>query len=187
MYLQRYVSNLLTHFVGRKEKDERDQYNILIKIIKSGWLLSANMVGTHIDDLPQRIQQVSYGYALNLSNLDLNTVFVSDVVCFTDIPLSDIQLHIKKYSPFGISFSKEFLLNNGENPVFYISNNSIDRSEGGINLHKLFRKELQNYIEYQTEFQKMTFGKKKQFTEYESSQLKFQTFLLKYFLCFLKF
>lgn len=187
MQLQRYVSNLLTHFVGRGKKNESEQYELLVKIIKSGWLLSAKLVGTDTDNLPQMIQQVSYSYPFNLSNLDLNVVFITDVVCFTDIPLSDIQIHIPKYSQFAVSFTKEFLLKNGANPVFYISNDSIDKSEGGINFNQLFRKELQNYINYQTEFQKMIFGKKNKFTQYESSQIKSQMFLLKYFLCFLKF
>lgn len=42
------------------------------------------------------------------------------MVCFCDIPLCDLPLHIAKYSPFGVAFSKEFLANLGAMPVSYI-------------------------------------------------------------------
>src|SRR5262249_10646482 len=49
--------------------------------------------------------------------------------CFCDIPLSDLGLHMQKYSRFGISFRKSVLLKKGANPVFYMANDSIVRDQ----------------------------------------------------------
>jgi hypothetical protein len=49
-----------------------------------------------------------------------NTMLNPDVVCFCDIPDSCLYLHTKKYSRFGLSFTKEFLEKQGARPVFYI-------------------------------------------------------------------
>jgi hypothetical protein len=46
------------------------------------------------------------------------------VVCFCDIPLPDLPLHMTKYSRFGIAFRREFLISFGANPVFYVANNA---------------------------------------------------------------
>jgi hypothetical protein len=187
MHKQKYVSQFLTHFVGRKETASEDQYKVLLKILRSGWLLAPSMVNTKPDELPKRVQQVSYSWPLNISDSDLNSVFLSDVVCFADIPLDDLNIHLEKYSPFGIAFRKDFLLNKGANPVFYISKNSKDMSEGGIDFEKHFHKQLQNYIDLQKAFFSKPKGVKGAFTSEETSQYKFHIFLLKYFLCFLKF
>jgi len=40
--------------------------------------------------------------------------------CFCDIPVDNLSIHIKKYSPFGLSFYKNFIVQNGGCPVFYI-------------------------------------------------------------------
>jgi hypothetical protein len=45
-------------------------------------------------------------------------------VCFCDIPVADLPLHIGKYSPFGMGFLKAFLVKRGASPVFYIANDS---------------------------------------------------------------
>jgi hypothetical protein len=47
------------------------------------------------------------------------------MVCFCDIPLSQIHNHAEKYQKNGIGLSKKWGINNGLNPVFYIQNNSI--------------------------------------------------------------
>jgi hypothetical protein len=38
--------------------------------------------------------------------------------------VSDLEIHMRKYSPFGLSFLKPFLIDKGANPVFYIARNS---------------------------------------------------------------
>ncbi len=184
---QRYVSKYLTHFAGRKEANDDAKYNLLQRIIKSGWLLSGAMANTPTSDLPSRIQQVSYDFPHNLAGVDLNSAFIADVVCFTDIPQSDLRLHMKKFGRFGLSFTKEQLLSKGANPVFYISKRSVDRSEGGITFETLFRKELQNCIDLYTGFQASLVNVKRMFTPDETAQFRMHIFMLKYFLSFLKF
>jgi hypothetical protein len=42
------------------------------------------------------------------------------MVCFCDIPVPDLGLHVTKYSRFGLAFSKVFLIGKGAAPVFYV-------------------------------------------------------------------
>jgi hypothetical protein len=45
-------------------------------------------------------------------------------VCFCDIPVQDLSLHMGKYSRFGLAFTKEYLVSKGATPVFYVSQGS---------------------------------------------------------------
>lgn len=116
---QRYVSNELTHFVGRSLASEADQYGLLVKILQAGWLLSPpfdpNAFGTgiHID------------YTKKIST---NEMLSPTIVCFCDIPVADLGLHVRKYSRFGLAFSKAYLIQKGANPVLYVPGNSVSIS-----------------------------------------------------------
>jgi Putative abortive phage resistance protein AbiGi, antitoxin len=46
-------------------------------------------------------------------------------VCFCDIPVGDLGLHMRKYGEFGLAFAKENLIKKGAAPVFYISQQSL--------------------------------------------------------------
>ena len=48
-----------------------------------------------------------------------------DAVYFCDIPVADFGIHTDKYSAFGLSFLKSFLVGRGANPAFYIASDSI--------------------------------------------------------------
>ena len=98
MGVQRYVASDLTHFVGRGI-DEEGQYNLLIKILKGGWL-------THPPHDPHKQMELEFGPRPLLSSGDYEV----KCVCFCDIPLADISVHMTKYSRFGISFAKETLI-----------------------------------------------------------------------------
>ena len=41
-------------------------------------------------------------------------------LCFCDIPIAELSIHVKKYSCFGLSFSKQFIIGKGGKPVLYI-------------------------------------------------------------------
>jgi len=112
---QRYISKELTHFVGGKSENDNKRYGIL-KTIMSDELLSH----------PPHDKNQS-GNLTILSDLSFcdNTMYNLESICFCDIPVEDFEIHIKKYSGFGISFLKSFLIKNGANPVFYIANNSM--------------------------------------------------------------
>jgi len=99
--------------VGR-DKTPEEQYKILVQIIKEG-LLTPNhkdpeMAGYIVISLNGRISD--------------NKMFMPCVICLCDIPINDLYIHMKKYSQFGISFLKEFMIVKGANPVFYITKNS---------------------------------------------------------------
>jgi hypothetical protein len=111
---QRYISKELTHFVGRGLSEEA-QYLVLVDIITSGWLTHP----PHMLDVTPHINIETKG------KISKNEMYNPTVVCFCDIPVKDIHIHVSKYSRFGLSFLKEFLIPKGANPVFYIAKNSI--------------------------------------------------------------
>jgi hypothetical protein len=97
-----YISNVLTHWVGREFKnDDQKRYEILTKnILKEKELLFGLC----------RLSSLS-----NYLKRDIN----AEMICFTDIPLSECESHCEEYSRFGISFKKEYLANLYAAPVAY--------------------------------------------------------------------
>jgi hypothetical protein len=112
--VQRYVSKELMHFVGRG-KEEDEQYDILVnKIIKPGMLMH-----------PPHDPTEKSGYEIRFESLiSENELCNPRMICFCDIPEDDLSLHMGKYSRFGLSFLKSFLIPKGANPVHYIAHNS---------------------------------------------------------------
>ena len=143
---QRYISEELTHFIGKDIPDESDQYKLLVEILSSGWL-------TH----PPHKQAEKNSGGLTLSShvqLSDNLMYSPEIICFCDIPIEDLGLHIAKYSRFGIAFNKSFLIEKGVNPVFYISKDSkikywpnIDRPDDFIKKYrsKFYDEMVDNY------------------------------------------
>ncbi|RKQ35827.1 abortive infection system antitoxin AbiGi family protein [Oceanobacillus halophilus] len=105
--IQRYVSKELTHFVGRHQP-EKERFDLLIEIIKSGWLLHKNIRGD---------------IKINTDAHGLEDIVTPGITCFADIPINDLSLHMEKYSNFGLAFKKDFLVERGANPVHYIATN----------------------------------------------------------------
>lgn len=107
---QRYVSNELTHFVGRGRPAADERYQLLVSILDSGWLM-------HYPFKPGTSGNLSVNTSAKISH---NEMYTPQVVCFCDIPVQDIQLHASKYSAFGLAFSKAFVVGKGGAPVFYL-------------------------------------------------------------------
>src|SRR5215471_1936819 len=111
--MQRYVSEELSHFVGSKGKTNEEQYDILVnKILKSGWL-------TYPPHDPTKPRGVSFDLSKPISTDEL---IKYQTVCFCDIPEPDLALHVNKYGKFGLAFAKQFLIEKGACPVFYVAN-----------------------------------------------------------------
>jgi hypothetical protein len=112
---QRYISNELSHFVGRKLiGDIKSQYSVLKNILDTGSI-------RHDPQTPHTNGQRSMGLTHNLhGSFVTNTMYIPSMVCFCDIPTSDLAIHTAKYGVCGLSFSKEFLNGKGAAPVFYI-------------------------------------------------------------------
>lgn len=112
--VQRYVSEELTHFVGRDQPEE-EQYRLLVDILRNGWL-------SHPPHDPDVFGNV---YIDREARLSENEMYAPQAVCFGDIPVGDLDIHVRKYSRFGIGFLKRFLIQKGVNPVFYIARDSL--------------------------------------------------------------
>lgn len=111
---QRYVSKELTHFVGRG-KTQDEQYDLLVnKILKPGWL-------TYPPHDPSRPRSLSADLSQPISE---DKALKYEVICFCDIPDTDLAIHMGKYSQFGLAFEKKFLIAKGACPVFYVANES---------------------------------------------------------------
>lgn len=152
MSQQRYVSEELTHFVGRG-LSEKEQYSVLVdKILKTGWLLafpSAFSVSEAEELFVAGKPGVVYSPQPSVPSQDMMDHLV---VCFCDIPTTDLEIHMSKYSRFGLSFLKPFLVEKGANPVLYIANNSKSLPVGPFDKEQLVgRRDL-----YQANFQELT-------------------------------
>ncbi len=119
MTTQQYVSSELTHFVGSK-RPPAGQYERLKEVL----------VNRHLTKYPH----LSHNYATMASTdqgkMSDDTMFSPKVICFCDIPVADLEIHMSKYSRFGLSFSKEYLIRLGASPVFYVANEAAYAGPG---------------------------------------------------------
>ena len=70
-------------------------------------------------------------------------------MCFADIPLNDLSLHMSKYSRVGLSFLKSFLIKKGAKPVIYVPMSSctyITKENRGAAIPRQFREILKNLM-----------------------------------------
>jgi Putative abortive phage resistance protein AbiGi, antitoxin len=129
--LQRYISNELSHFVGRGLTGE-NQFGLLLRILQGGWL-------THPPHNPNQ----SGNLHVNLSaKISTNEMYTPQVVCFCDIPVGDLHIHATKYSPFGLAFSKKFIASRGGCPVFYVPRGTRLRELRNLDISELRNPDL---------------------------------------------
>lgn len=133
-----YVSNNLTHFVGRSLPSDQDRYELLCKIVRGGVLADPSHRGRRDPIFRLRMlrksdsdadistcPELDYSSYPNVrhdaeSNLSENTLLRFEIVCFCDIPDAELAIHCAKYGHFGLAFSKQFLVNKGASPVMYV-------------------------------------------------------------------
>ena len=113
MDLQRYVSPDLTHFVGAALPNQRRQFALLKKIVRQGVLQAKPRSRLLPDNVFEHAKYID-------RKLSSNEAYRGSIVCFCDIPLADLYLHMLKYSRFGIAFRKSFLTEHGVAPVMYV-------------------------------------------------------------------
>ena len=120
MSYERYTSEELTHFVGQWRPTNDERYDLLLAIVREGRLKASGIPGAG--------GEAASGPTLSITGpgkISDETAVRGQIVCFCDIPLSGLGLHMEKYGSFGIAFRKPFLVTKGANPVFYVAKDSI--------------------------------------------------------------
>jgi hypothetical protein len=161
---QRYVSDELTHFVGRdltlgaadiEREDLEDQlYGRLLTILKDGQLKTGGRrTGVNADpSIGKEGITVERVVTYEVGSRNLGKMFDPAVICFCDIPVDDLGIHVSKYSPFGLAFPRDFLLARGVNPVLYLAEDAkVD--EGGGTIGDLFIEEMNRALRLLSELQ----------------------------------
>lgn len=115
--IMEYVSDVLSHFVGRSLAKDDERFELLVSIIKEGKLLG----NPNRDKTDYRVLMLSPDYDGNR----LGELYdMCSCVCFCDIPKDALRIHVGKYGKFGLGFSKEYLSSKGVRPVQYIPKNA---------------------------------------------------------------
>ena len=102
-YTKRFSANTLLHFTRNAE----------------------NLINILIDGFYPRCCMENLEFIYNHGTDQLATTgFAIPMVCFCDIPLSQISNHVEKYGGYALGLSKEWGESNGINPVMYELPNS---------------------------------------------------------------
>ena len=84
-------------------------------------------------------------------------------VCFTDLPINLIEKHQKKYNSYAIAMKKEWAINKGLNPLFYIQDNSkigqilSQLKDGILEIHSQLRGKEESDLRMEVIFQKLNY------------------------------
>ena len=132
--MQNYVSDELTHFVGRSRPNDEDRYALLVKIVRGGVLLdprykdsrSSPFTFFEIEKKDGGIERQNYypePYFEVRENGPIggNEFVAAEMVCFCDIPVTQLAIHTGKYSRFGLALLKAFAVAQGASPVYYVA------------------------------------------------------------------
>ena len=114
-----YTSDTLHHFVGYAHPtDHEKNFDILTNILSTGW----------VSHWPHDNNHGTVSITFNWDHsLITEKLIVPTVTCFADIPAKSLDIHIKKYGSFGVSFWRDHLFMFGARPVMYIPTGPIDR------------------------------------------------------------
>jgi hypothetical protein len=114
-----YVSDELTHFLGRSLPDHQSRYALLREILRTGWLKAS-----HRDQLGPGIGGQSDGGKA----LSGNDAIKCTSVAFCDIPNNPAHSY-EEVQLFGVAFDKRIMLHSGATPV-HGSGNARHRGAG---------------------------------------------------------
>jgi hypothetical protein len=118
----RYVSNELFHFVGRSHPINHEaNYQILLKVLDSGCISHP----PHTSDWGAHRITINWDKTIFSEEL-----IVPSVTCFCDIPFETLEIHMKKYGMFGLSFDRALLIKYGARPVIYMPLQPNDPNRG---------------------------------------------------------
>ncbi|HKR60380.1 MAG TPA: abortive infection system antitoxin AbiGi family protein [Pyrinomonadaceae bacterium] len=107
-----YTSDELFHIVGRASPEDHERnFQTLLKILRTGCV-------SYPPDFPNTWQlQITFREDRTLLSEDL---IVPTITCYCDIRQDHLQIHMKKYGMFGLSFRRDFLIRLGARPVMYV-------------------------------------------------------------------
>jgi len=118
-----YTSNELFHLVGRRHPhDDQANYELLSKILTSGC----------VSHSPHENNWGNVSHTIDWNKSLVNgELLVPTVTCYADIPFGSLNIHVRKYGKFGLSFPREFLIQYGARPVMYVPLSYDDWNSGG--------------------------------------------------------
>jgi hypothetical protein len=115
-----FISDTLMHWTGRN-KPEDQAFDIIRRIVESRKLLLT--------------------YCPNYTDLPEKLATKTQMVCFTDIPLSLSREHCESFGEFGVGFNKKRMMAYGANPVLYTTDEMRNKVHAFISLVKKLHSE----------------------------------------------
>lgn len=134
---QRYISEELTHFLGRKLASDDERFSLLKRILRTGRLRPG----------PGRARMSVAYRGVSSESFSTNLAVIPEAICFCDIPLQDLGMHAGKYGRFGLAFPKVLLAHRGANPVFYIDKTSRTTPKEEETRQQFFDRALKDYAQ----------------------------------------
>lgn len=107
-------SELLMHWTGKKQisgvTDESKVTCVYLDLIRSFY---ANGLRFSTPDSDEILHGAGGGSAV---------IPKTAMICFTELRLSDVKKHTDQFGELGIGFKRDWLMDHGANPVFYVRN-----------------------------------------------------------------
>lgn len=89
----------------------------LLGILKSNFKITYSL--ERIEFLPRKAR--TRPDQADTDSLPINRTFGAPMVSFCDLRLSELRVHMRDYGSYGIGMSKDWAIENGLNPVYYIN------------------------------------------------------------------